>query len=281
MRYCILLLLPLLLSSSPLFAQCSDAGICSIGGQSSSVTHTIGIGYAYGRSTSADDLTFHSIGLEGIFQLQQDTRLSVTLPWSGQSGPLGSTSGIGDLIVVLDHRIHDDLPGQLNVQVGGKFATGAVNGSNLPQSYQSGLGTNDLLLGFSYALDSWSGSVGYQYSRGRSENRITRLKRGDDLLVRFGYTTDVHTTTAAFEILAIKRLEESSVFGFTTQSGEVFVAVPKSDQLQINFLGRFSVPLQEGTSLHSLLAFPFLNREVNVDGLTRALTLSLGVRLTL
>lgn len=272
----ILLLLP-----HSAYSQCSDAGVCSIGSHPPSTSHHVGVSYTYGRSSAADDLTFHSVAFEGNFDLHRDTRLAMTLPWSTQSGPLGSTSGLGDLILVIDHVLVRSMSGQLNAQVGGKFATGEVNGDNLPQSYQSGLGTNDLLLGLSYSYESWNAALGYQYSRGRSENRPTRLKRGDDMVARLGYSTSFESMTASIEMLAIKRLEESSVFAFTTQSGDAFISVPKSDQFQINLLGRFSLPLEEGYSLQALLAFPILNREVNVDGLTRALTLSVGLRMTI
>ncbi|MEX2090260.1 MAG: hypothetical protein WEB62_10835, partial [Bacteroidota bacterium] len=256
------------------YSQCSDAGVCSIGSHRPAASHQIGVSYTYGRSSATDDLTFHSVALEGNFHLEQDTRFAVTLPWSTQSGPLGSASGLGDLILVLDHVLLRSMPGQLNVQVGGKLATGEVNGGNLPQSYQSGLGTNDLLLGLSYSYDSWNAALGYQYSGGRSENRQTRLKRGDDFLIRLGYNTSIAPVTAGLEVLAVKRLAESSVHEFTTQSGDMFISIPKSDQFQINILGRFSLPLEEGYSLQTLVAFPILKRDINVDGLTRALTLS-------
>ena len=281
MKAIVRLFIPLVVFSYTSYSQCSDAGVCSIGSHQPAAHHQVGIGYTYGKSSAVDDLTFHAVALEGNFHLQQDTRLAVTLPWSRQSGPLGSASGLGDLILVLDHVILRSMPGQLNVQLGGKFATGAVNGGNLPQSYQSGLGTNDLLLGLSGSYDSWNAALGYQYSRGRSGNQQSRLKRGDDLLVRLGYNTSLTPVDAGFEILAVKRLEESSVAGFTTQSGDAFISIPKSDQFQINLLGRFSFPLEEGVSLRSLIAFPILKRDINVDGLTRALTLSIGLQTTL
>ncbi len=271
----------LLLLHHSAYSQCSDAGVCSIGSQQPAVSHQVGVSYTYGRSSASDDLTFHGVALEGNFHLHQDTRLAVTLPWSAQSGPRGSTSGLGDVIVVLDHILLRSMPGQLNGQIGGKLSTGEVNGGDLPQSYQSGLGTNDLLLGLSYSYDSWNAALGYQYSRGRSKNRQTRLKRGDDLLVRLGYNTSLAPVTAGFEVLAVKRLEESSVYAFTTPSGDVFALIPKSDQFQINLLGRFSLPLHEGYSLQSILAFPILKREINIDGLTRAFTLSIGLHVTL
>jgi hypothetical protein len=273
--FIILLLLP-----HSAYSQCSDAGVCTIGSHRPSASHHVGVSYTYGRSSAADDLTFHSAAFEGNFQLQQDTRLAVTVPWSTQSGPLGSTSGLGDLILVLDHVVLRSMPGQLNVQLGGKFATGEVNGDNLPQSYQSGLGTNDFLLGLSYSYDSWNSAIGYQYSRGRSSNP-SRLKRGDDLLMRLGYHAPIASMTAGLEILAIKRLEESSVIANTTGRGAAFFSIPKSDQFQVNLLGRFLLPFEECCSLQALIAFPILQRDINVDGLTRALTLSVGLRATI
>jgi len=82
--------------------------------------------------------------------------------------------------------------------------------------------------------------VGYQLSRQRSANRIARLERGDDLLLRAGYGTSVGNASIRLELLGIKRLNESTVLNRQIVGREEFVRVAKSDQIQINRLGELS-----------------------------------------
>ncbi len=117
----------------------------------------------------------------------------------------------------------------------------------------------------------------YQLSRGRSDNNLTRLKRGDDILVRMGYRFDLQQAKVVGEVLAIKRLEKSSVRNLASTRPDDFVDVPASDQFQINLQGRLSYPLSERYNLQILAAVPLLKRDVNVDGLKRSFSLSLGL----
>jgi hypothetical protein len=261
-----------------LHAQCSDAGVCSVGKHESTLYHAVGFSYAFGKSGKEDDLKFHTIGFDATIRAFQETRLIVSLAWSSQSGPLGSTSGLGDLSLLVHHMLSRGTSGQWNIQFGGKFATGEVHGADLPQAYQSGLGTNDLLFGLSYAKDKLTAAVGYQLSRGRSENRLTRLKRGDDLMLRAGYEVTASSLRTHLELLAIKRLHKSSVRAFTVTPTEQFVEVEGSNQLQVNVVGRAIYPLADQYSLQVLAAIPLLKRDVNLDGLTRAVTVSAGIQ---
>jgi len=239
--------------------------------------YQVGAHYVFGASGQPDDLTIHSIEIEGSIQVFSDSRVTIRLPWSGTSGPLGNASGIGDLVVILDQEVGAMSGGRLDVQIGGKFATGEVNSGNLPQAYQPGLGTNDLLVGVSYETTPWLFALGYQLSQGRSDNAVTRLKRGDDLLGRIGYMTTFDKLSVGLEALAIKRLQESSVLDTTIAGVESFADVPDSDQLQVNLVGRVSLPLSETFGLQGLVALPLLSRDVNVDGLKRSITISAGV----
>lgn len=263
-------------SSHTLFAQCSDAGVCVIGSKHTLLGHGLGASYVFGKSRKADDLTIHSIHVEGNIQLLQNSKLAVLLPWSRISGPLGRASGIGDLTVLWNQTVWEMAGNQLSVQIGGKFATGNSTSGNFPLAYQPGLGTNDLLLGISYETDSWLFALGYQLSPGRSNNAVTRLKRGDDFLARTGYKTHVDNLMVGLEILAIKRLQQSSVLDTTVGGSETFMIVSGSDQFQTNILATLSLPFDENVSLRSFVAFPLLSRSVNVDGLTRSVTLSVG-----
>ena len=261
-------------------AQCSDAGVCAIGKRSVSLRHQVGISYNFGKSGKADGLTFHSLNLESSVQVFENANIFLSLPWSRQSGPLGSTSGIGDLSVLWSQYAWRSGEAQLSVELGGKLATADVNLGGLPQAYQPGLGTNDLIVGASFVEESWNGAVGYQLSRGRSENTLTRLRRGDDVFLRAGYSGDWEDALYTLELLAIKRLRTSSVAD-ASSPGNTFMSVPESDQFQVNILGKVFLPVDESVNLRIITAVPLMQRKVNVDGLTRSLTLSAGLLLTL
>lgn len=260
-----------------LYSQCSDAGVCSIGSQHEQLGHSFSAGYAFGKSGKSDDLMFHSFHVEGSIRVLEDSRLSIVLPWSSASGPLGKASGIGDLTILLNQVVWKNTENQLSVQAGGKFATGSVNLGNLPQAYQPGLGTNDLLLGISFHTEPWLFALGYQLSPGRSSNAAIQLKRGDDLLARVGYKTRTDEFTFGLEVLAIKRLQEASIVSPSAQITSSFVSIPGSDQFQVNVLGNAAMKLSKSYSLRFLGAVPLRSRPVNVDGLTRSITLSIGL----
>lgn len=274
MRKALTLSLLQLLISRTIVAQCSDAGVCSIGHTTPQPGHRFSIDYVYGSSGKPDNLRFHAFSAGLLVSLFEQSTLSVTLPYNSQSGPLGSTSGIGDLTIVLAYNV-TSLSG-VSLQIGGKIATGDDNAKNLPQAYQGGLGTHDILLGLGYAAQPLRFAVGYQLSGGRSGNVIDRLKRGDDVLMRGGYDFSIADIALSAEILAIKRLHESSTRKPGT-SPEEFITIPNSDQFQLNLLGRVRYPISDAYELQSFAALPLLQRTINVDGLKRAISFSVGL----
>ena len=254
--------------------QCSDAGVCVIGENHGPSGHSLGLSYSYGSSGKDSTLTFHTIRLEGTYHVLKNADIYLGIPFSSQSGPAGSTSGIGDLTILWNQTILSG-EGTLRVQGGVKLATGEVNANNLPQAYQSGLGTNDVLLGASYEINNIILAAAYQIATGRSANRPTRLKRGDDLMMRAGYTHREETFILGGELLAIKRIQESSVL--QAAQPETFVNVPNSNQLQVNLIGRFTYNLDKHYLLQTEGALALLKRDTNIDGLKRAFTLSFGL----
>ncbi len=266
----------LFLTTGILRSQCSDAGICSIGNRPVQQRLQLALDFGFGASSSPDDLTFYSITGSAFIPIFDRSYVTVMLPFNRQSGPLGATSGIGDLTAVWT-QVLSETDSQLKLNVGVKMSLADVNSGMLPQSYQSGLGTNDLLAGISFEPGEWRFSIGYQLSRGRSENRHSRLKRGDDLLISAGYGAQFGRLTAAGEILAIKRLHESNILMTPGQPVPIYGDVPGSDQFQINVVGRISYPLMESARARGSVAFPVLKRDINIDGLKRSLSLSLGL----
>ena len=274
---CLILLAGLLVGPHTLSAQCSDAGVCSIGHRSPQRQSTFSLEYLFGRTSKTDDITVHTVRLNAQFPLFSQSALTISIPYSGQSGPLGSVSGIGDLTVVWTQELWSTGGFRWSANFGGRIALADVNAGHLPQAYQSGLGTNDLLAGFACQNDEWNIALGYQLSRGRSANTTTRLRRGDDVLFSIGYSNSLGALRATGEILAIKRLDNSSVVNLLSASPlPSYQDVPNSAQGQVNLVARADYPLSPIVTARAAIAVPLLKREVNVDGLTRSLTLTAG-----
>lgn len=261
------------------FAQCSDAGICSLRGHSieqKTKTFDLSIGYSYGYSGKEDDIAYSSVKLNGLIYFTADTKFNVIMPYNFQSGPLGNLNGIGDLIISLSqsYEIKDS---RLVLTVGAKFATADENKKRLPQVYQSGLGTNDLLLGIDYSFSNFTFGIGYQLAGKRNENSQTYLKRGDDLLIRGEYTFIIEKFNINPQLLFIKRISKSNVLYNGTLPESHFFDVDGSDHSQLNLLISTFYEINNMHSLFLEAAVPLLERDINIDGLKRTFTISTGL----
>ncbi|HSL88306.1 MAG TPA: hypothetical protein VK870_03295, partial [Ignavibacteriaceae bacterium] len=265
------------------YAQCSDAGVCSIGGHSmekeSKSIFDFSVAYKFGTSGKEDDVQFHALQLNGSYNVFDNSSVQFALPFNIQSGPLGDVNGIGDLILSWNQKLYSDESSSFNASLGVKLATGDDNKDNLPQVYQSGLGANDILFAVNYSYDKFSVGAGYQLAGGRNENYY-RLERGDDLILRAGYQLYFDHISITPQILFIKRLAKSSILD-TTTTQETFVEVENSDQIQLNLLVLTNYQVSNNFSLFFDFAVPFIKREVNVDGLTRALSASVGIKFSI
>ena len=261
------------------FAQCSDAGICQLGGHSmedeDEILFSISGFYKYGYSGKEDDVQFNSLQLNVSYNAFSNSSIQLLVPYNFQSGPAGSVNGIGDLILSLNQNLLTDGESSLDGSIGIKIATGDDNKDNLPQVYQSGLGTNDVLFVLNYTFDKLSLGAGYQLSGGRNNN-ITRLEKSDDLLLRASYTLSFEQFSITPQFLYIQPLAKSSILD-TTSVQEAFVEVDKSDQPQLNFLTVLRYKIADNISLVGDFAIPFLSQETNVDGLKRVFSASVGI----
>jgi hypothetical protein len=270
------------------FSQCSDAGVCilgkSIDGAVKSKNSFISVAYSFGKSGTVqsgtygdDNINYHSVKFEGEVEAMKTSKVGFSIPYSLQSGPLGSANGIGDLIVYWKYLVPLKNKGNLGVMFGGKFATGNTNtDDSLPQSYMSGLGSNDLLLGASYTYENFNAAVVYQKPFGRSSNYITRLKRGDDLLIRAGYNQTFNKLSVRAEVLTILRLQESGIQNPLSTTDD-FINVDGSNEVQVNLLGQATYSLSQSISVRGMVAIPLLVRDYNLDGLRRSYTVSASV----
>jgi len=291
--------------------QCSDAGVCSFHSNDNGIFRRSGIGIDYlnSYSGSEDDIHYESAKIAGYYWFTREMNLGIMLPLNRQRGKHGSVQGIGDLLVVFDYLVNDH-PGDLtitgenslltgtfeatSVQIGGKFATGAVNMDGLPLLYQNGLGTNDILLGIIYSAakpqkydyDLFEGGFTLQIPFGTAGNQWDSLQRGIDLLGRIGYQYPVvHSFGLKAELLAIQRLTKSKLHHFeiiTTESspdpiGTITETKVNDNVLQINFTGSATYNIREDVFFETGFTVPLIERKMNYDGLKRSYTLFASV----
>ena len=267
------------------YAQCSDAGVCQLGDHSFDVENSspldVSVSYKFGSSGKDDDVQFYSFQLNGSYDLFENSSIQFLIPYNFQSGPAGNVNGIGDLILSWNQKLLSNENSSLSASIGAKRATGSDNKNNLPQVYQNGLGTNDLLFALNYSYNNISLSAGYQMAGGRNNN-VLKLKRGDDLLLRGAYNLTFGEINITPQLLFIKRLSKSSIIDFSTGAMiDKYIEVDKSDQTQLNLLTALQYNFSGVYSLIGEFAIPFLKREVNVDGLTRVFSISVGVRFSI
>jgi predicted porin len=266
-------------------AQCSDAGACSVGGhsidQENNSLINISASYKFGSSGKEDDVKYHSFQVGAVYNVLEKTSLQLSIPYNIQSGPLGDVNGIGDMLISVTQNLFSDESSTLTASLGAKIATGNDNKNQLPMAYQSGLGSNDLILAVNYSYNNIGLGAGYQLSNGRNKN-LLKLKRGNDLLVRASYNLVLGEFTIAPQILFIKRLDKSNMVNLLAMGPtESFIDVENSDQTQINFLLQVQHQINSNFSVFADFAIPFLKRDVNVDGLTRSFSASIGVQLNI
>jgi len=267
-----------------LIAQCSDAGVCSVGhimDNNKDNILNINLGYKFGSSGKEDDVMYHSFLLGAVYNVLEKTSVQMSIPYNIQSGPLGDVNGIGDLLISVTQSIISDNISSLDASFGVKFATGEDNADNLPMAYQSGLGSNDILFTLNYYYNNIGFGVGYQLAGGRNNN-VIKLERGDDLLLRASYNFLLDRLNITPQILFIKRLSESNIVNSASMAPmETYIDVENSDQTQLNLLTVIQYQIDNNYSLFADFAIPFIKREVNVDGLTRSFSASVGVQLNI
>lgn len=260
-------------------AQCTDGGICQLGGHllegEAGEMFNISTYFKYGYSGKEDDVQYYSFVVDGYYNVLEKSAIQLMIPYNIQSGPLGDVSGIGDLILSWNQGLYTDGNSSINASVGVKLATGDDIKDSLSQVYQSGLGTNDLLFGVNYAYKQFVIGAGYQLYGGRN-NDTYQLEKGNDLLLKASYKFSFDKLSVIPQLLYIQPLAESSILD-STSTEEAYVDVQDSNQPQLNFLASLEYRFDDNIAVLGDFAIPFIERKVNLDGLQRAITASLGV----
>ena len=262
--------------------QCSDAGVCAIGyaPHIEEKKHSFDLLYRYGNSGKEDKIAYHNFEFKAAFNVIDQTSLLLSFPFHRISnGPDGNANGVGDLMVFINQDLSNSTGLDLSVLLGIRLATGDANASpELPQAYQPGLGTNDIIFGLKYTAASYAISAGYQLVENTfTKNTLTPIRRADDFYLQFAYLFNLGDFEIKTDVQLIQRLAKTELKILDGTVSEL----EKTDQMQVNLGAEVNYGLNDTHSLLGGFAFPVLKRETNIDGLTRVLTIYAGWRLNL
>lgn len=297
-----LLIISILMIAQLSYSQgCSDAGVCSATQQFDapndnkmnhhfSLTPSVGLG-------DQQSWVFASV-LSYQLQTQKGWSFGVALPYSLTTGNLGTTSGIGDLILSLSIPLLKKEDHQINWLVAGKIATSdankMINNQALPMIYQQSSGTNDIISSINWNYKSWLFAVGYQHAFNTIENTFLAynfpegsdaaqyhssayLKRGDDLMLRvekrFKGKGKSSYRTGALPIFRVQ-YDEIKVNG-------VYEPIANSTGLTLNLYTSWKYQFTDQFYSEVQLAAPPITREVRADGTTRSFLLNIRLGFTL
>ncbi len=146
---------------------CSDAGICSaptIKLTDSSVLsgtkkNLLNAGFTFG--TSQYNVKVLSVGVEYSRFFGKHFIASAKYNYAFVSGPLSNNIGPSDILVTGAYRVKKFTP-MVGVKIPMSHANKIDGGLPLPMSYQTSLGTTDVLAGLTYSTSVWGVSVAWQ-----------------------------------------------------------------------------------------------------------------------
>lgn len=290
------------LASAKSFAQgCSDAGFCSVGTLKSEATDSSNVSPYKNKISLIPSI---GIGEDNTFiltpALQYDRQFNQS--WSIQTkftvnyanGNLGKAFGLGDVIQSCSYLIPSHQKCRVSFTLGAKIPLSnsnlTQNGSALPMTYQSSLGTLDLIAGIGLKLYEFKAAFGLQaplvnlYSSTGTRSANTYLpeksnpeyadrypatngfKRASDLLFKLEYNWK---TTKRFNLipgaLAIYHLAKDS---YLDQSHST-IPITGSDGLTLNLIATAAYKITKSLRASITAGFPVIVREVRPDGLTR------------
>lgn len=283
---------------------CSDAGVCTMGSLRSDALPAKGL-----RDSTARELK-HSLvitpaisfgeqntvnftpTIDATFQLHKRFHANVKTGFNLTTGDLGVAYGASDLFVNgIVYFIKSDSM-NFSFIAGGKFAVDKpdfkIDNEVLPLSYQSSVGTQDILFGLAFNYKTWFAGAGFQYPLTKSTNTFqhsdydsasaalnyfesNRLERKPDVVLRFEkkfYIKKIRLSLGA-GVIWIYHLGNDTQLN---AAGER-VVIDGSKGTTLNLTGNISYKIAERWSCNVGAGFPVIVRDVRPDGLTRSLVL--------
>jgi len=273
---------------------CSDAGVCSatqhIQKEDTTISHHH---FSITQSVALGDRNAWITGSIFNYRYQVSSRLSfgLSLPFSLTSGNLGTTYGIGDMIISSEIGFLQQSKNHLNLFIAAKIASNQANkqfdSHAMPMVYQQSSGTNDIIGALNWSHSEWFFAIGYQHAFNSNSNDFRAsdfpkdsdaasyhssayLKRGDDIMLRVQKVFNIKgRSKIKAGILPIFRLQEDEI-----KIDHQYQKVENSSGLTLNLYAGWVHHLNNKISGELQIAAPPITREVRVDGTTRTFVIN-------
>jgi hypothetical protein len=283
-----------LFTNNELIAQgCSDEGFCTSGamhsGSAIDNVDNLQVSFTPVIGGAENGTIIFAPQFEMKKSFQKIGMIEIKLPFSLASGNLGTHKGLGDPIVTFSSNLHNtkNISFQYiigtRISIGNANATG-VNNLPLPMTYQSNLGTTDIITGLVFGWKKMlSFSLGWQqpilqYNEnnylnpeitGHSDDHVyfssRKLNRKGDVLMRMEYQyTHTHWGASAGPLF-IYHLDNDRI----TLNDNSVVELSGSDGLTLNIAGSFYCKILKW-KFDCSVGTPLIVRTYRPDGLTRA-----------
>ncbi len=291
---------------------CSDAGVCSVGSMNSAGKHEEKTAFTFNSQFGLGDqnVSIFNQQFEAAFKLNEKSNLQCKIPWVIAHGDLGKVSALGDITIAYGRTYFSNSNWALRLNAGFRIAVNRADKSyteelpanntlklSLPMTYQSSLGTNDLLLGTDARYKGkWLFAFGIQYPLIQN-NRNTfdtsfvlpgspakayfssyKLFRRPDLVVRIDRSFILNKSfQLSAAVLPIYHLGHDRAEYFSGGS----YAISGSKGLTFNISTAVSCKLSDHARIVLRYSQPLLVRKVRPDGLTRHFVWGLEFRYSL
>jgi len=256
----------------PLFGECADAGVCQLSKAPSAHAERWRADVHLDVASGGDGIDYVTLSPRLSFTLWTSTVVSAVLPYLDLDGPDGDANGIGDSMVTLRQEWAASDTLMVSLIAGVRLPTGDDNANpGLPQGYQLGLGSIDVLGGIGGQWRSLSVTFAYQAAGDPNDLEGTHLQRGDDVALSGDVAPRLGHWQPQIGLVAVHRLDESTI-----DAGSGRTPVVNSDGMQVNLRGGVTWTPRQQVDLGFSFAKALLSRESNVDGLTRSWAIGLS-----
>lgn len=268
---------------------CGDAGACSIGVMKVSDQDSTNIknknffkiGTTFGLAQY--DVKIVSPYMEYTRILSGHFKASVKLSSSAHYGDLTTTYGLSDLYLTGAYSFLSNFTFVAGIKLPLNKADMSLDGLDLPMSYQSTLGTTDLITGLTYRKKAFSFSLAYQQPISQNNNGFyledypvntidtnylstNGYYRQSDVLLRLSHTLNFKNKkmTLISSILPIYHLGKDTYINKLNEE----VEIDESQGLTLNLNLFYQYKLTDKSRIELSVGAPIRTRTARPDGLT-------------
>ncbi len=266
---------------------CGDAGACSINalkpGEENNVAlrNSLKTGFALGHAQYGVFI----LASYTEYQRQIDKRLNGSLKVTGSLlyGRLATNVGLSDLYASMSYELVSKLRLIAAIKFPFNKSDKKKNGLPLPMSYQTSLGTTDVILGISYARKTFLAGVAFQQPLRQNNNHFrlsdypagsidtnylttNEYHRQSDILLRFSYVHHFNANQSSLTggLLPIYHLGNDTYLDASGERKEI----AHSAGLTFNLNLFYRYPLKDRQSIELSLGIPVISRKARPDGLS-------------